>query len=176
MNFLDWFGTIGETLIKLFPHLKIIKSTQCGVKWRRGNEIYILPPGIHWFWPLISVVEVVTTVRDTMDLNGQTLVTKDGKSILTSGMVMFSINDVEKLLTSAPDYQNTIVDLCMNCIHDVFIKYEWEQLKAGILDGSIGKELRRAASDELRPFGVKVITLGLKDLAPVRVLKIVQDS
>ena len=176
MAALDWIGHIAETLIRCFPHLKIVKATQGGLKMRRGNELTVVGPGLHWWWPLITTLDVITTVRDTLDLNGQTLVTKDGKSILASGMVMYSIKDVEKLLTSSPDYTSTICDVCMNCIHDIFIKYEWEQLKAGILDGSIGKELKRSAQAELGEFGIKVISLGLKDLAPVRVLKVVQDS
>lgn len=171
-----WLGTIFDTILKFCPHLKIIDVTQGAVKMRRGNEITVHGPGLVWYWPLITVLKVVTTVRDTLDLNGQTFTTKDGKVVLTSGMVMFSIVDVEKLLTTSPDYISTISDICMNCIHDIFIKYEWEQLRAGILDGTIGKELRRAAQEELKPFGVKVLSLGLKDLAPVRVLKIVQDS
>jgi regulator of protease activity HflC (stomatin/prohibitin superfamily) len=172
---LNWIGLIAETVIRLFPHLKIVTVTQGGIKMRRGHEISVLGPGLHWYWPTITVINVVTTVRDTQDLAGQTFTTKDGKVVLASGMVMYSVNDVEKLLTSSPDYVSTISDVCMNCIHDCFIKYEWEQLRAGILDGTIGKELKKAASEELRPFGIKIISLGLKDLAPVRVMKIVQD-
>ena len=172
----EWIGKLAETFINLFPHLKIIKVTQGGLKMRRGNELTVLGPGLHFWWPLITTLDVVTTVRDTMDLNGQTFTTKDNKSILTSGMVMYSISDVEKLLTSAPDYQNTIVDICMTVITDVMLKYEWEQIRERVISGELGKELRKAAGDELRPFGVKVISLSLKDLAPVKVFKIVQDS
>jgi len=173
---IEFFSTIFNTLIDLFPHLKKVLVTQGGIKFRRGSEVTVLTPGLHWYWPLISTIKVITVVRDTMDLNGQTFTTKDGKVILASGMVVFSINDVEKVLTSSDDYINTLCDICMNVIHDTFIKYEWEHLRAGILDGSVGKELRRNASEELRPFGIKVISLGLKDLAPVRVFKLVQDS
>ncbi len=172
----EWLGNLFETIIKFVPHLKIIKVTQGGVKMRRGNEITVMTPGLWWYWPIITTIDVITTVRDTVDLNGQTFTTKDQKSVLASGMVMFAISDVEKVLTSAPDYINTIGDICMNVIHDTFIQYEWEQLRAGIQDGSIGKELKRNANEELKPFGIKVLSLGLKDLAPVGVLKIVQDT
>jgi regulator of protease activity HflC (stomatin/prohibitin superfamily) len=175
-NALDWIGNVVETILKCLPHLRIIKLTQGGVKMRRGNEITVLTPGLWWYWPIITTIDVVTTVRDTVDLNGQTFTTKDNKSVLTSGMVMFTVTDVEKLLTSAPDYTNTICDVSMNVIHDVMIQYSWEDLRAGIMNGTINKELRKEAQKELAPFGIKIISLGLKDLAPVRVLKIVQDS
>ena len=176
MAALEWIGSIFETLLKFFPHLRIIKLTQGGIKLRRGNEITVLTPGLWWYWPIITTIDVVTTVRDTVDLNGQTFTTKDNKSVLASGMIMFSVSDVEKLLTSAPDYTNTICDVSMNIIHDVMIQYSWEELRTGIMNGTIGKELRREAQKELSQFGIKVISLGLKDLAPVRVLKVVQDS
>jgi regulator of protease activity HflC (stomatin/prohibitin superfamily) len=176
MTALSWLGDIFETIIRFFPHLKIIKVTQGGVKMRRGSEVAVMTPGLWWYWPLITTVDVVTTVRDTLDLNGQTFTTKDGKSVLASGMVMYTISDVEKLLTTAPDYANTICDVAMNVIHDVLIQYEWEQLRAGINNGSLAKELKKEAQKELRSFGIEIISLGLKDLAPVRVFKIVQDS
>jgi len=175
MQALSWLSDIFETLLKFFPHLKIIKLTQGGLKMRRGCEVTVMTPGLWWYWPLITTIDVITTVRDTIDLTGQTFTTRDNKSILASGMVMFMISDIEKVLTTAPDYNNTICDVCMNVIHDTFIKFEWEQLRNGILDGSVGKELRKSANEELKPFGIKVISLGLKDLAPVKVLKVVQD-
>lgn len=176
MQAFAWLGDIFETLIRLFPHLKIVKLTQGGLKFRRGCEVTVLTPGLWWYWPMITTVDVVTTVRDTVDLNGQTFTTKDGKTVLASGMIMYAVSDVRKLLTTAPDYVNTICDVAMNCIHDVLIQHDWEQIRAGINDGSIGKELKKATQRELRSFGIEVISLGLKDLAPVRVFKLVQDS
>lgn len=175
MSALDWIGQLAETIIKCFPHLKIVQITQGGIKLRRGNEITELVPGPVWYWPIYTVVNVVTTVRDTMDLPGQTFTTKDGKTVLCSGMVQYKITDVVKLLTTAPDYVNTIGDLVMTAMHDTFIKYTWEELKDGIVEGSIRKEMRKAAQDELSGFGVKVISVGLKDNALARVIKIVQD-
>jgi regulator of protease activity HflC (stomatin/prohibitin superfamily) len=176
MAALSWLSDIFDTLLRLFPHLKIVKVTQGGVKMRRGSEVVVLTPGLWWYWPLITTVDVVTTVRDTVDLNGQTFTTKDGKSVLASGMVMYAVSDVHKLLTTAPDYTNTICDVAMNVIHDVLIQYEWAQLREGITNGTLGKELKKETQRELRSFGIEVISLGLKDLAPVRVFKIVQDS
>ena len=170
-----WLGQLMETLLKFFPRLTIIEATQGGIKMRRGNEITELAPGLVWHWPLITVVKVVTTVRDTMDLPGQTFTTKDNRTVLCSAMVQYQINDVVKLLTTAPDYTNTIADLVMNAVHDTFIQYTWDELRAGITDGTLRKEMKKAAQQELAGFGVKVISVGLKDNAIARVLKIVQD-
>ena len=176
MAALDWLGAVIETAIKCLPHLRIVQITQGGIKLRRGHEITELKPGPHWYWPIWTPIFVVTTVRDTIDLTAQTFTTKDGKTVLTSGMVMFKIVDPVKLLTTAPDYANTICDLVMNSIHDTFIKYTWEELQIGIVDGSIGKELRSNAAHELSGFGVRIMNVGLKDFALCRVLKIVQDA
>ena len=176
MTALSWLGDIFETILRFLPHLRIVKVTQGGVKMRRGSEISVLTPGLWSYWPIITTLDVVTTVRDTVDLNGQTFTTKDGKSVLVSGMVMYAVSDVQKRLTTAPDYTNTICDVAMNVIHDVLIQYEWQQIRDGINTGTLGKELKKEAQRELRSFGIEIISLGLKDLAPVRVFKIVQDS
>lgn len=170
-----WLGQLMETIFKFFPRLTIVEATQGGIKMRKGNEITELGPGLVWHWPLITVIKIVTVVRDTMDLPGQTFTTKDGKTVLTSGMVQYQIKDPLKLLTTAPDYTNTIADLVMNSMHDTFIKYTWDELREGIVEGSIRKEMRKAAQDELSGFGVRVISVGLKDNALARVFKIVND-
>lgn len=170
-----WLGQMMEAVLKLVPRLTVVEATQGGIKMRKGNEVTELKPGLVWHWPLITVVKVVTVVRDTMDLPGQTFTTKDNKTVLTSGMVQYQINDVVKLLTTAPDYTNTIADLVMNAIHDTFITYTWEELRVGIENGTLRKEMKKAAQGELSGFGVKIISVGLKDNAVAIVLKIVQD-
>ena len=173
---LAWIGQLAEWFGKLIPHLVIVKVTQGGIRMRRGNEISEIVPGPLVHWPIWTPIEIITVVRDTMDLPAQTFTTKDGRVTLASGMITYSVKDVVKLLTTAPDYTNAIADVAMTCIHDVFIQYEWEALRAGILDGSVNKALKKSTQDELGGFGIKVIAFGLKDLAPARVLKIVQDT
>ena len=170
-----WLGQIAETILKFFPRLIIVQVTQGGIKLRKGSEITEVKPGLCWYWPLITVVNVITTVRDTMDLPGQTFTTKDNKTVLMSGMVQYEVTDPVTLLTTAPDYTNTIADLVMTAMYDTFIQYTWDELREGIVDGKLRKEMKRAAQTELKGFGVRIISVGLKDNALARVLKIVQD-
>lgn len=170
-----WIGHFAEWFAKWIPRLVIVEVTQGGIRMRRGHEVSEITPGPIVHWPVLTPIKIITVVRDTYDLPAQTFTTKDGKVTLASGMITYSVRDVVKLLTTAPDYVNAIADITMTCIHDVFIQYEWEELRQGILDGSVGKALRKSAQDELSVFGIKVITVGLKDLAPARVLKVVQD-
>ena len=170
----SWLGTIAETLINAFPHLKIVDVTQGGVKMRRGVEIIELTPGLCFYWPLITVIRVIPVVRDTLELSAQTFATKDGKTVLATGMITYSVRDVVKLLTTAPDYVNTINDLAVAAIHDVLKQHDWEALQTS--NDDLRRELKRAVTDALSGFGVRIISVGLKDLAPCKVFKLVQDS
>lgn len=172
---LAWIGHLAEWFSRLIPRLVVVEATQGGIRMRRGDEITEIVPGPIVHWPIWTPIRIITVVRDTMDLPAQTFTTKDGKVTLVSGMITYSVKDVVKLLTTAPDYVNCIADVAMTCIHDVFIQYDWEELRTGIIDGSVNKALKKSAQDELGSFGIKVIAVGLKDLAPARVLKIVQD-
>lgn len=176
MSGFEWLSYLAEWLGKWVPRLLIVDVTEGGVKMRRGHEVSELRPGIHLYWPIITNVRVVMVVRDTLDLDAQTFTTKDGKVMAASGMVLYSIRDVVKTLTECPDYTNTIRDQVMNCIHNVLINYTYDEIKEGILSGAIGKELRKACQDSLAGFGLRILNVGLKDLAPCRVIKLLNGN
>jgi hypothetical protein len=60
----------------------------------------------------------------------------------------------------------------MTCIQEVLIQYTWVELREGLVSGQLRKELVREAQRTLKTYGIKVLNVGLKDLARTRVFKL----
>lgn len=171
-----WIGQIIEWFGQFIPRLLILDTTQGGVKFRRGNEITELKPGVHVYWPIITIIKVFPVARQTIDLTAQTFETKDGKAVQVSGMIRYSVTDVVALLTETFDPDNTIRDTGMSVLHDILIQYTWNEIREGMINGVLPKELVKEVQKELKPYGVKVQKVGIKDMVGTTVYKVALEQ
>lgn len=171
-----WIGAIVEWVGQFIPRILLLDITQGAVKLRRGREITELEAGLHIFWPLVSVVKIWPSVRQTIDLTAQAFETKDGKSVQVSGMITYSVSDIVSLMTGTFDPDNTIRDVGMTALHDVLIQYTWEEIREGMINRVLKKELQREVQKELKIYGVKVIAVGFKDLVGTSVYKVALEQ
>lgn len=192
---LGWFGDVVRALLGFFPHLKLVRGTHAGVKFRHGRD-YIeircdngmyLPyftakfpwvrwqySGLHIYWPVTTEIEVVPIVRQTTNLPPQYLVTADGRNVGVSGIVISEVSEVVKLLTKAWDYDQVVRDYGMAEIKRVVSESHAEDIYSS--DGNVDKKFTLKLRKRLRPFGVKVIRVTLTDFAPVRLLGLMLPS
>lgn len=185
---LGWIGAIVEWLGKFIPRWILLDTTEEAVKfthhwkrikWNRWDSYYtvdVLSHGGHWYWPWTSKVKTTITARDTMDLEGQVVTLKDRKQVMVSGMVRSSIFDTKRALAETSDISNCIRDEAMTAIHEVLTEYTWDDLCNAVGSKELLKELKSRAQRALTPYGVKVLRIGLKDNAIVRVYKLVQEQ
>jgi len=171
-----WIGQIIEWFGQFIPRLIILDPTQGGVRCRRGNEISELKPGLHLYWPILTIIKLWPIARQTIDLTAQTFETKDGKSVQVSGMIAYSVVDVVALLINTFDPDNTIRDLGMTAIHDVLLQYTWDEIREGMVNKVLKKELMREVQRELKSYGVKVLAVGIKDLVGTSVYKVALEQ
>lgn len=172
---LGWLGDIFRALLKLIPQIILVRATHAGVKFRWGSHVIELRPdnglfktGIHLYWPAVTEYEVVPVKRQTTNLQPQYLTTKDRKTIGVSGILVYEINDVIKLLTECYDYEDTIRDLALAAVKEVIIQYDFGYLQDN--GKKIDQELSRTLREQLRRFGVKTIRVTLSDFSQCRVI------
>lgn len=173
---LGWIGELIQWFGQLIPRLVILDPTQGGVRLRRGNEVTELVPGIHIYWPIITLVKVWPTARQTIDLTTQTFETKDGVTVQVSGMLAYTVSNIVALLTSVYEPDNTIRDIGMTVVQEVLIQYTWEELRSRLVEGTLRKELVKEAQRELRSYGIRVMNVGVKDLSRTTVYKVALEQ
>lgn len=172
---LAWIGQLAEWIGQFIPRIRNVRVTHKAIKFLRGR-VKVVDPGLRGFWPLTTDFIEYPIVRQAIELRGQTIVTTDDKIILVGGMLVYEVDDLEKLWTQSFNPEQTLKDLTLTVVHDVCCRWSWDVLKREQRDGTLDTKLKNEAKKVLEPYGVTVIKLMLTDLAPCRVLKLVQTT
>lgn len=172
---LAWIGQIAEWFGQFIPRVRNIRVTHQAVKFYWGKA-KICQPGLAFYWPLTTDFVTYPTARQPEELRGQTLETTDGKTILVGGMLIYEIGNILQLLTATYDPAQSIKDLSLTAVHDVCCQFAWPDLKEQQRRGWLDTKLKNETQKALAPYGVTVIKVMLTDMAPCRVLKVVQTT
>ena len=168
-----WLGQLFETFYKFIPHILIVRATHGGVKWVRGHKIKPLEPGLHFYWPLTTEVEVIVTARQTLAIPDQVLTTKDSKKVVVKTLVVYKIRDVVHAIGKLNwDCDVTINDMTQAAVAHVVATHTHDEVMRGIADETLTTTLTKAVRKELRQFGVHVTRCKLVDFAETKVLKL----
>lgn len=172
---LETISNAVEAFGKLFPRIRNIKRNERGVKFLPGDRVKMMSPGLTIFWPIITTLETVIVTRQVLDLPIQTLITKDMKSIIISGTIVYTINDVYKYLIDNYDAIDSINEMCRAAIKDVVTSYTLEEIQIN-QDSTIYDILTNTARDSLSSFGIDVEYAKLTDFSWCFVLNIVSPT
>ena len=163
-----WLGQIFEALLQFVPRRVIVRATEGGVKWSLWREPKEMKPGIRFYWPLITDIQIDNVPRTSFNSPTQPLMTKDGKEVVAGGVVVYKISDVVQAWGALNhDPANTCQDIIQAVIAEVVSMYECDYILTN-LSGEIEKEITEKARKQLRQFGVYVNRAGLAAFSTTR--------
>jgi regulator of protease activity HflC (stomatin/prohibitin superfamily) len=172
-----WLNQLIEAVFRFCPRIVIVRATHAGVKWVHGWKVKAMPPGLHWYWPLTTEVEVLVTARQTLSIPDQVLTTKDGKKVTVKTLVVYKIRDVVQAIGKVNwDVDVTINDLTQATVVGVVATHTYDEIMKGIADQTLTTTLTHAVRKELRQFGVHVVRSKLVDFAETKVLKLMMSQ
>ena len=168
----SWLGQIFEALLQFVPRRVIVRATHGGVKWRVWGEPKELKPGVRWYWPLLSEIELHVTARQTVNTRTQALVTKDNRQVVAGGVVVYSIRDIVQAigkLNWSPDA--TVGDITQAAIMQVITRLTYEEILTGISEAT-EEELTTRCKKALRQYGIYVHRAALTDFSVCKTLNL----
>jgi len=68
-----------------------------------------------------------------------------------------------------------VKDIALSAVHDVCCRMSWHDLKDEQRRGTLDTKLKNEAKKSLEDYGVRVLKTMLTDLAPCRVVKLIQS-
>ncbi len=175
-----WVERIADWLGQWVPrwHLLDVSFEAIKVKQHKDPErrVTVCSPGaIHWHWPVTTLWFEHPVARQTVDLKSQTITLRDSKTVVVGGLIVCRVKDIKKLLCDTYDADEAIKDISLSAIHDVCCQHDWPGLLEGQRSGELDKKLKEEAARELNKYGVTVLKVSLTDLAPCRVIKLMQE-
>lgn len=161
-----WLGQIMGAIGSLVPRLVIVKTSDRALKYRRGNDLVLLGPGLHVYWPLVTELEWCSVVRQIMVHRPHVLETRDGVPVVVSGVTALRIVDPIRYLAENEDPERTMDDAAAAALRQVVVSEDYDTLGQALAatDARLTKATRRA----LRAFGARVEYTRLTDFARTR--------
>lgn len=173
---LNWIGELVEYLGSWIPRPEIVRATERGVAFWFGKWVRVVNPGWRLNWPALMELETTPVVRQVLDLEPQTLMTKDGRPVIAGGVVVFKIQDVRAYLVENYDADDAIGEVASAALRDAIVGRSLEEIQETDGRKSIDKRLSSIAQEALTPFGVVVEYVRLTHFAEAQVINYVGAS
>jgi regulator of protease activity HflC (stomatin/prohibitin superfamily) len=135
-TFEDWavgavalvLGAFAVVVILLFSYF-IVKQWERVALIRLGRIVKIeAKAGIHLKIPLIDKLYVVDMRMQTIQLKGQTTITKDNISVSIDTVVFAKVEDPMKVILQIEDYKDAVAKYAQTSIRDIMGKYSLDDL------------------------------------------------
>ena len=140
---------------------------------RFGRYHKALTPGFYWKIPFVDTIHECHHTTTTQEIGPQTIVTKDGVSLVLQAIVKYHIGDARAYLFEVYESQDAIVDLCEGALKMEVVSKTWEEIRADFedLDNQIAIRARR----DVKLFGVVIDKVTITSIAPIRTIRVIQE-
>jgi regulator of protease activity HflC (stomatin/prohibitin superfamily) len=133
--FEEWLVIALSLILLLFVVLVLMFGYYIVKQWERvalirlGRIVKIEEkPGLHFKIPLIDTLYVVDMRMQTIQLKGQTTITKDNISVSIDTVVFTKVEDPMKVILQIEDYKDAVAKYAQTSIRDVMGKYSLDDL------------------------------------------------
>jgi len=139
----------------LFGSFYIVNQWENGVILRFGKIKDVKETGLHFRVPLMDVVEKVDMRTQTLDMKGQSAITKDNISVGIDAVVFMTIEDPSKVITQIRDYKMAVSKYAQTAIRNIVGQYDLDALL----------ESREEIDKLSKSWGIDIARAGLQDIS-----------
>lgn len=164
---LGWIGDLVRYCARLVPRLQLVRITERAVKFRWGKAVEV-GPGLHWWWPVTTEMDIVPVVRQVLSLSEQTIQTSEGKTVVADAIIVYSITDLYTFLVENHDADANVAELAAAGVRKAILSTPLAEVVGG--RAKFDNRLTSEAQKSLKGFGVEVEALRLQSFAEGHVL------
>ena len=161
---------IGIGLIVLVIALILLPKSFYTVKqWEKvallrfGKISRIVEPGLRLKIPYIDSLVRVDMRMLTVDMRGQSAITKDNISVGVDAVVFMKVEDAEKIILKVKDFQDAVSKYAQTSIRNIIGRYSLDDLLASREE--IASELKKVIDSLATDWGVDIAKAELQDIS-----------
>ena len=155
-------------ILAVFLVFKSVKTVPQGNEYtveRFGKYIKTLKPGLNLIVPIVDKVSSKVNMREqVLDIDKQSVISKDNAVVQSDGVVFFQIIDAAKAIYEVNDLFNAMRNLCLTNIRTVLGSMSLDQMLSN--RDEINSHLLTVIDQATNPWGIKVTRIEIKDLEP----------
>jgi regulator of protease activity HflC (stomatin/prohibitin superfamily) len=143
--------------------LFIVKQWEKAAILRLGRIIKTVEPGLNFRVPIIDTVTKVDMRTQTIDLKGQSAITKDNISVGVDAVVFMIIESPEKIITQIVNYRDAVSKYAQTAIRNIIGQYNLDDLLESREE--IALKLKEEIDKLAKDWGIDVTRAGLQDIS-----------
>lgn len=141
----------------------IVKQWEKAVILRFGKIENIVEPGLNFRVPLIDVVRRVDMRTQTVDLKGQSAITKDNISVGIDAVVFMTIENPERVITQIINFRDAVSKYAQTAIRNIVGQYNLDELLESREEIAI--KLKEEIDKLSKEWGIDIARAGLQDIS-----------
>jgi len=165
-----WIGEIVRTLLRFIPWLVIVPATHAGVAFVHGHRVKEWPPGLHWYWPLVTTYKLMVTVRQTQKIHTKVVMTRDHETVFVGALVTYYVDDIVSAVAKIADLASDVIERSQGQILAEVAMTDFNDIQADRV--AFNERLTKCAADVLNGYGVCVLQVQLTEFAPCLALAV----
>ncbi|RMG31579.1 MAG: slipin family protein [Bacteroidetes bacterium] len=152
----------GIAALFILAGIRVVFEYKRAVKFRFGQYIKVLEPGLRWIVPIVETVQFVDIRVITINIDSQEVMTEDNVPCSIDGVVFFRVDDPERAVLEVENYHFAITQLAQAALRDVCGKVELDTILSKREE--IGKNIRNIVETETAEWGIIIIDVKIKDI------------
>jgi regulator of protease activity HflC (stomatin/prohibitin superfamily) len=139
-----------------------IKQWESGVILRFGKIARVVGAGLHFKIPGVESVTRVDMRTQTIDLKGQSAITKDNISVSIDAALFMRIEDAKKLILQIYNYRDAVAKYSQTSIRDIVGQYNLDDVLENREE--IALSLKNIIDKLTKEWGIDIPKVGLQDI------------
>ncbi len=149
-------------LIMLLAAIRIAREYERGVIFRLGRLIATKGPGLFFLIPVVDRMVKVDLRIVTMSVPPQEVITRDNVPVKVNAVVYFRVMEPNQAIVEVEDFIVATSQIAQTTLRSTLGQSDLDHLLAE--RDRINQELQRIIDEQTAPWGIKVVTVEVKDV------------
>jgi len=141
----------------------IVKQWEKAAVLRFGKIVNIVEPGLNFRVPFIDAVRKVDMRTQTIDLKGQSAITKDNISVSIDAVVFMTVENPERIITQIINFKDAVSKYAQTAIRNIVGQYSLDDLLESREEIAI--KLKEEIDKLSKEWGIDIARAGLQDIS-----------
>ncbi|MEA3342836.1 MAG: SPFH domain-containing protein [archaeon] len=144
--------------------IRIVRPTELGVIERLGKYTKTANQGFHWIIPIIDRMIKVNVTEQMVDVEPQTVITRDKLNVVVDAVVYYQIKDVVKSIYNVDNHKVQLTSLARTTLRAVIGKMTLTEANEN--RDEINTKVEAILDKETKSYGVEVLRVEIQTLEP----------